>query len=156
MSWTPKDYPPHIKRRQAVEMIRDALELIDEPLPDSASYVHAHILRLLDDAAFTVKHEHVVRMPNGRRNGRIDILAHQPDLDVFVAIEIDARRPRLKSIQKLCSRHDWARVIMLRGVGGPVEEHPDIDAFLPIPVRMATDTERARKASVARALEMRA
>lgn len=156
MSWSPKDYPQHIKRRQAVNMIGEALTLLDEPLPDSASYVHAEVMRLLRDAAFDVRHEHTVRMPSGRRRGRIDILAYQSDLDVYVGIEIDARRPRINSIKKLCTRDDWGRVIMLRGVCGPIEDHPDIDAIFPIPVRMATDAERAKKASVVRALEVRA
>lgn len=115
------------------------------PLPDDASHVHERLIAAMVLAGYRVFPEYVVEMPNGR-SGRIDIVAQALN-GAWLAIEIDARKPRKRSVAKLGQRN-WLRISCLRGVSEGVDEYPGLDAVIALPVRLASFKEKAHKASV--------
>lgn len=126
--------PSHPSARKP--RIRDHLNLIcatleELPLqPDTAAHVHVAAARALHRQGFDVEIEHQVS------GGRIDIVA--TDGEWRCAIEIDARKPRGKSLIKL-RNFIGAKVIALRGVTALLPS--GIDAVVTIPVRTATSDE---------------
>lgn len=114
--------------------------------PDHAPSMHAEIAKSLSRAGFAVELEYpVANIGNGRR-GRIDLVARSSEGNV--AIELDTRRPRAKSILKL-NTFDGFRIIGLRGVQW-VEKVPGIDAIIGLRVRQARASEIADRRTVNR------
>lgn len=110
------------------------------PQPDTAAQVHVAAAKALRRSGFDVILEY------GLDHGRIDIVAVAQD-GWRCAIEIDARKPRARSLVKLRA-FLGAKVVALRGVGALI---PDgIDATVLIPVRMATQAERDDRRTVSR------
>lgn len=119
------------------------------PQPDNAHCVHAAAIEALAAAGFYVYPEFSIVYGDGEHErGRIDIavLMHGQT----VAIEIDARKPRVRSLKKLRA-FDGGRVLALRGVAGGVRIH-GIDAVVPIRVRLETTAEATDKRTVGRAV----
>lgn len=116
-----------------------------DPMPDDASHVQERLINAMVAAGYQVFHEYVVALPSGR-SGRIDIVAKKDGR--WLAIEIDARKPRKRSIEKLALRN-WIRVSCLRGVAEGIDEYPGLDAVIALPVRLASFPEKAKKANVA-------
>lgn len=104
------------------------------PQPDVAGPVHAAVMNALERRGFFVVPEYRIdyeRNDGEWKTGKIDLVVRRGI--VKVAIEIDARRPRLNSIRKLRA-FDGLRVCILRGVD--CEDVPlGIDAVLSVPVR---------------------
>jgi hypothetical protein len=69
---------------------------------------------------------------NDGRRGRIDLVVSR--CGASVAIEIDARKPRRKSLDKLRC-FNGGRVLVLRGVAGNCQLH-EIDAVVPLRVKL--------------------
>lgn len=116
------------------------------PMPDDASHVHQAVMMAFHEAGYKVYHEYLVRLPDGR-SGRIDVVVESP-AGVWAAIEIDARKPRKRSIAKLATGR-WLRICCLRGVGEGPTQYPGLDAVIALPVRLATLGEKSRKAPIA-------
>jgi len=117
-----------------------------EPLPDTAAAVHSASIEALEEGGFSVSPEYTVAIPDKERSGRIDIVATLKD--GRVAIEIDARKPRRKSLLKL-KLFQGFRIVALRGVDMP--QPPDgIHATVGIAVKTATISEAADKRTVNR------
>lgn len=116
------------------------------PMPDDASYVHQAMMTALHASGYRVLHEYPVQLSSGR-GGRIDIVVQSP-CGRWAAIEIDARKPRKKSIAKMATRN-WVRICCLRGVEEGEYDYPGLDAVIALPVRLASFAEKAKKASVA-------
>lgn len=121
-------------------------------LPDHAGAVHAAVLEALRDDGFHVEHEVPITLSDGRE-GRIDLVARR--WGGATAIEIDARRPRTKSLDKL-REFDGGRIMALRGVAG-CGRFDGIDAIVPIRVRMlrSTDERDEARGAVGRAVYRR-
>ena len=100
--------------------------------PDNARLMHNAVAEVLRAEGFTVVTEYFVRGAFGYSNGRIDIVARRDG--GHVAIELDARRPRERSVAKL-NKVEAYRIIGLRGVDFPPP--PGIDAIACMPVRGA-------------------
>lgn len=132
-------------RDTTLRHIRDICASL-EPMPDDASYVHQRMMIAFDAAGYRVFHEYTVRLDEGR-SGRIDIVVESPN-GVWAAIEIDARRPRKRSVAKL-SAGRWLRICCLRGVSEGPAEYPGLDAVIALPVRLATFAEKSKKALIA-------
>ncbi|MEN3931399.1 hypothetical protein WJT86_10060 [Microvirga sp. W0021] len=85
-------------------------------LPDKAGLLQKAVVSELERAGFSVCTEEQVSKLQQRRTGRLDVLA------VYrggtVAIELDARSPRQKSIEKLL-QFDAFRIIGLRNISMP-------------------------------------
>lgn len=118
-----------------------------EPMPDQAPAVHARMIEAMAAAGYEVYHEYLIDLLNGR-SGRIDIVAKSPD-GRWLAIEIDARKPRRRSIEKL-KTGKWLRISCLRGVAGNVSDYPDLHAIISLPV-FAAAREPSRVAKVGKA-----
>ncbi len=116
-----------------------------DPMPDDASHVQERLINVMLAAGYRVFHEYYVELPTGHR-GRIDIVA-QAKNGRWLAIEIDARKPRKRSVEKLSLRN-WLRVSCLRGVTEGVADYPGLDAVIALPVRIASVREKSRKARV--------
>ena len=89
-----------------------ALEVLGkmQPAPDDAAEFHRTVETALKSAGFTVRREARVGIrESGRGAGRIDLLASIHD--GFVAIELDRRSPRSKSLDKLRSFNAFRIVI---------------------------------------------
>jgi hypothetical protein len=114
-------------------------------VPDDADWAHAEVMRALAKAGFVVAHEIGITTDDGRR-GRLDVVAEK--CGARIAIEIDARRPREKSLAKLRT-FDGGRIIALRGVSVP-GRIDRIDAVVPLRVRCASAAEKADKRRVSR------
>lgn len=111
--------------------------------PDTAAQIHAAAMLAFRREGFEVFPE--FDMPYAGREGRIDIVVLKGG--EWAGIELDARKPRKNSIRKLL-QFKGLRIIGLRGVSG---EAPDgIDAIAKIPVRLAAETERKDKRTVAK------
>jgi hypothetical protein len=117
--------------------------------PDTAAVVHAAAVTALVSAGFEVYVEVRVDLPDGGF-GRYDIVAHHPR--GAVAIEIDARKPRRKSLAKL-RQFDGGRIVALRGVAD-LTKPEGIDAVVSIRVRVARQSEIKDKTAVGRAVRM--
>jgi hypothetical protein len=117
------------------------------PQPDTAGAVHGAAIEALRAAGFEVRTECGVDDRGDGRSGRVDIVAEHDGGSV--AIEIDHRNPRQKSVHKL-RRFSGFRLLALRGIALP--NLPDgIDGAVSIPVRRETGEEGADKRSVNRA-----
>lgn len=81
------------------------------PATDDAATYHARAGEALQSLGFTVKSEFAVPHGSPNRSGRIDLLATRGQ--ETVAIELDYRDPRDKSVVKLNQIHG-VRVVMLR------------------------------------------
>jgi len=110
------------------------------PVADTAAQVHVAAAEALRAGGFDVVLEW--RTSDG---GRIDIVAMRDTWSV--AIEIDARKPRARSLLKLRG-FLGAKVIALRGVA-PLLPY-GIDAAICIPVRTATQAERDDRRTASR------
>ena len=119
------------------------------PMPDAASHVHALLMDAMVAAGYRVFQEYTVELGNGQ-GGRIDVVA-QAKNGQWLAIEIDARRPRQRSIKKLVAK-DWLRISCLRGVSDSTESYPELDAIIALPIRAASAEEREHKARIRRAV----
>lgn len=131
-------------------MVQHICEILEhlEDLPDTAAQVHAQVMIALRRDGFSVLPEYpqtfIDSIGNFRR-GRIDLVAVM-GCD-RCAIEIDARKPRRRSLHKLLA-FDGYRIVALRGVSGqPVD---GIDAYARIPTRLASAAEREDKRTVGR------
>lgn len=104
-------------------------------LEDNARIFHDQVEWALRNAGFSVRREaHVGLRESGRGFGYIDLLAIYHD--GFVAIELDNRSPRARSLDKLRAFNAF-RIVVLRGERDwPLER--DIDAIISIPVRTAS------------------
>jgi hypothetical protein len=122
----------------SLELVRSILENLP-PTADTAPMVQVAAARALLSHGFDVTVEHVVD------GGRIDLVVAWDDWRG--AIEIDARRPRARSLLKLRA-FSGAKIIALRGVTALLPE--GIDAVVNIPVRTALDAERADRRIVSR------
>lgn len=109
--------------------------------PDHAATLHAYVGRALQAEGFKVTYEFKTRSLGDPRDGRIDLLAVRNG--GVVAIELDTRRPRKRSLLKL-RLADAFRLIVLRGVEG-YDVPEGIDAVIAAPVRMASVAERSDK-----------
>ena len=129
------------------EITREVVQALTwmETQPDSAAVFHAAVVNHLFVCGFRVRTEICVELPSGK-GGRIDLVAY--DNRGAVAIELDNRRPRRKSLDKL-SVFDGGRVVVLRGVP-PIRKPEGIDAIIAIPVRTATRREVSDKTAVTR------
>ena len=108
--------------------------------PDTAAAIHHAVANQLSRLGFRVAYEYPTRHLGDTRNGRIDLAAWYEG--GRVAIELDARRPRRRSVNKLILFEGF-RIIGLRGVAG---EAPDgIDALVSIPVRIPSQEEKNDK-----------
>jgi len=113
---------------------------------DQAAAMHAEVAREVTRAGFDVEFEVWAPFADYGRAGRIDLLAgHGRGL---VAIELDARRPRLGSIRKLLTFQAY-RIIGLRGVE---LEHEifGIDEVVGMNVRCPSLAQATEKRSVNR------
>ncbi len=130
-----------------VDHICEILEHLED-LPDTAAQVHVQALVALRTEGFGIAPEYPQHYIDGAgrwRRGRIDIVASWGG--ERCAIEIDARKPRRASLNKLLA-FDGYRIVALRGVAGtPVD---GIHAYACIPTRIASETERKDKRTVSR------
>lgn len=105
------------------------------PGPDDASVFQDYIEYALTEATFVVRRE--VRCARGpTRGGRIDLVATwRPGtpLEARIALELDWRQPRYKSLQKL-RLFDGYRIVVLRLDKPYPHPLPGIDAVVCIPV----------------------
>lgn len=88
----------------------------DTLLPDRAKDAHDAIERIIDAHGWTVHREWEVPDRGDGRRGFIDLVAFRDE--ERIAVEIDRRSPRVKSIRKLNAlrRRDptWATYVILR------------------------------------------
>jgi hypothetical protein len=105
---------------------------------DHAWTMHAEVISVLESSGFLVMPEYWITLKNGRR-GRLDIVAEYGG-GGSVGIELDCRRPRLKSVAKL-HQFDGYRIIGIRGIEG--HEERGIDACVAMRVIRATDQDKA-------------
>lgn len=104
---------------------------------DHAPTLHSEVIDRLRREAFEVYPEYPTVGLGDVRKGRVDILAVRDG--GHVAIELDCRRPKRRSIFKLLL-FDAFRVIGIRGISG--FEIPEIDACVCMPVRCATQAQK--------------
>lgn len=110
------------------------------PAPDTAAQVHVAAARALMWAGYAVHPEY-----GAETGGRIDLVVERDGWRA--AIEIDARKPRARSLIKLRG-FDGAKICAVRGVSPMVPE--GIDAAVGIRVRTATQAERDDRRTVSR------
>jgi hypothetical protein len=91
-----------------------ALIISNNSYPDNARLMHQRVSFLLEKNGFYVENEFPTRVIGDDKAGRIDIVASYKSGSV--AIELDCRRPRTRSLKKL-RLFDGYRLIALRGVG---------------------------------------
>jgi hypothetical protein len=128
-----------------------------DKVPDTAPDTHSAVLYHLASHGYSCKAELRVTYMDGRRSrdGRVDIVARCDNTNDMFAIEIDARKPRKKSLLKLfeVNRMSGAyRVVMLRGVGDIDDEVPGVDILINLPVRLEGDGPRASVREAAKAV----
>lgn len=115
--------------------------------PDHAQTMHTDFARELRRAGFYVWMEYPTKAFGDIRDRRLDLLVRGRG-DFLAAIELDARKPRKKSIEKL-RMVDGVRIVGVRGVEGvPCPE--GIDAVVTMRVRSATEFEKADRRTVNR------
>jgi hypothetical protein len=88
---------------------------------DHAQTMQKEVAHALEKAGFVCSLEVATRFLGDCRNGRIDIVAQKNGESV--AIELDCRSPRMRSIKKL-KLWDGYKILGLRGV-----RHPIIDGI---------------------------
>jgi len=98
-------------------------------IPDHAFTAHQSVMAALDAAGFVVAKEVGVESPD--EAGRLDVVASKDGGQV--AIEIDSRSPRKKSLRKL-NRMDCFRIVALR------REVPATEAYAGIHAVVGIDT----------------
>lgn len=114
--------------------------------PDHAATMHAELAGALRMAGFYVTMEYPTAHLGDRRDGRIDIVAFA--LADRIAIELDCRKPRRRSLEKL-RLFDGYKIVGVRGIEG--HETPDgIDAVIPMRVRVAKKSEKSDRRTVNR------
>jgi hypothetical protein len=130
-----------------IDVLSRAIEVMRQTTwPDTAAALHYEVAESFWDAGFFVEFEHRVPNRGDGRPGRIDLVVSLGK--TRIAIELDCRRPRAKSIFKLRS-FDGFRLIGLRGVEW-VEQIAGIDCVIGMPVRQAMRDERKDKRTVNR------
>jgi hypothetical protein len=98
---------------------------------DKAKEFHDAVQIALLNAGFRVTREApILKRESGRGFGRIDLLAERNG--AAVAIELDRRCPRAKSLDKLRA-FDAFRIVVLRGAA-PWSSERGIDAIISVPV----------------------
>lgn len=118
-----------------------ACELLTSRLwPDHASTLHAEAIDLFERNGFVVEAEYSVRKLCGYGRRRIDMVVENVRSGGRVAIELDCRRPRMKSINKLLKFAGF-RIVGLRGIEG--HSVFGIDRCVAMRVRVATTAEKA-------------
>ena len=115
-------------------------------IPDTAAQSHYRVMAAFQQAGWNVMPEYRIDLPDGRR-GRIDLVVETPG--AMIAIEIDTRKPREKSLRKL-ALFNGGRIIALRGVGGTPKHVGEVDAVVRLSVRLAGDKEARNKRTVSR------
>ena len=96
-------------------------------IPDHAFTAHQSVMAALDAAGFVVAKEVGIECPE--EAGRLDVVASKDGGQV--AIEIDSRSPRKKSLRKL-NRMDCFRIVALRRVVPSTEAYAGIHAVVGI------------------------
>lgn len=137
----------------ALQRFKDVMAQFQE-VSDTAPDAHAAVLRHLAWNDYECFAEEPVWYGEGRQ-GRIDIFATCRRTGTNFAVEIDARKPRIKSLQKLNALHKRFgvyRVVMLRGVSEGDEPIEGVDLLIGLPVRMEGSTPRASVRDAARAV----
>ena len=115
--------------------------------PDHAQSMHAEVALSLRIVGFEVRFEHpIAKFGDDGRSGRIDLVVRHGD--AVAAIELDARRPRRRSIAKL-KAFDGFRIIGLRGVRWQ-DKVEGIDAVVCLRSRQATFAELSDRRTVRR------
>ena len=121
---TPSEH--YLAGQMALEVLRHI-----PPLPDNSHLFHDGIEAALRRRGFVVRREAEVSIrESGRGPGRIDLLAQYHG--GFVALELDNRSPRSKSIDKLRAFNAF-RIVVMRGAE-PWSEERGIDAIISVPV----------------------
>lgn len=119
--------------------------------PDNAPDVHAAAIVHFAKHGYLVEAEVTVKLP-GERQGRIDLRLYDTyHRRAAIVVEIDARKPRKKSILKL-RQFSAARVILLRGVSAPRTAIDGIDLVYSLPVYVEGDETRASVRATAKAV----
>lgn len=102
-------------------------------VPDDAKSAHDFVVARLTESGFDVTRELWVAERGDGSTGRVDVYAERADGNL--AIEIDRRSPRAKSVAKLRHVENAQRVILLR-MPTDVEYEPptllDVDAIIPL------------------------
>lgn len=98
-------------------------------LPDKAAGLQQAVALALEKAGFSVLTEARALQPLGHRTGRVDVVAEYQG--GMIVIELDARSPRRKSVEKL-KQFDAFRIIGLRGGDGGYLS--DIDAIVSLDI----------------------
>lgn len=104
---------------------------------DHAPTMHAELIAALESSEFSVHPEYHTGWLGDERNGRLDIVCRRDG--GVVGIELDARKPRRRSILKL-GLFQGFRIIGLRGVMGLACD--GIDAVICMPVTQATQRQK--------------
>lgn len=116
-----------------IEIGSEVEQILEKGLwTDHAREMQQEVERALTRAGFSVRLEYPTAHLGDNRNGRIDIVAHKDGQDV--AIELDCRTPRYRSIKKL-KLFPGYRIIGLRGIRHPIVD--GIDGVVCLQVRAA-------------------
>ena len=115
--------------------------------PDHAQAMHAELAKSLRLAGFYVWLEYPTKAFGDIRDRRLDLLVRGRG-GFMAAIELDARKPRRKSVEKL-RLVDGFRIVGVRGVED-VSRPDGIDAVVTMRVRAATEFEKADRRTVNR------
>lgn len=113
------------------------------PQPDDANLLHRIAEKAIRLAGLKVEREYAITMPDGS-NGRIDLVVED-----CIAIELDRRLPRAKSLKKLLAFNGY-RIAVTRTQDASREFECAVDAVVAIAPRDAGDMSRyeQRKGSV--------
>ncbi len=115
--------------------------------PDHAQSMHAEFAAALRRGGFYVWLEYPTKVFGDIRDRRLDLYVRGRG-GFAAAIELDARKPRRKSIEKL-RMIDGVRIVGVRGVENvPCPE--GIDAVVTMRVRAATEFEKADRRTINR------
>lgn len=132
-------------RSEAIQEEINAL-LTSRVWADQAACMHAEVAECLRENSYQVFMEYGTKHLGDRRKGRIDIVAVKNE--VFVGIELDCRKPRRRSIEKL-RLFSGIRIIGVRGIEGqPVPE--GIDDVVTMRVRVPSAVEAKDKRTTRR------
>lgn len=96
------------------------------PQPDDAALLHDEAERALIRAGLNVEREFAIDLDDGRR-GFIDLV-----VGGSVAIELDRRLPRAKSLKKL-SKFNGFKIAVIRSVNDEKDFLDMVDAVIPVP-----------------------
>lgn len=136
-----------------IQCAENAIEVLEQyEFADSAAAMHALAAEILQSHEFVVEFEHTIFYIDTlkqKRRGRIDLVAYK--YGGAVAIELDCRNPRTKSIQKLRA-FDGAKIFALRGIR-VIDMPAGIDGAAYLQCRQATRHEKKDKRTVNRSLK---